>query len=76
MGPVLTIPRSITHGEEFVLLRKDEYEHLIRRNEETAQALKVIAEGEEAYREGRTVKASSLKEALKIYARRSTNISF
>lgn len=71
MGPVLTIPKSITHGEEFVLLRKDEYEHLIRRNEEIAHALKVIAEGEEAHREGRTVKASSLKEALKIYASRA-----
>ncbi|KKT06432.1 MAG: hypothetical protein UV78_C0012G0015 [Parcubacteria group bacterium GW2011_GWA2_43_17] len=71
MWPVLTISRRITHGEEFVLLRKDEYEQLIRHNQEIAHALKVIAEGEEAYREGRTVKASSLKEALKSYASRS-----
>lgn len=71
MGPVLTISRRITHGEEFVLLRKDEYEQLVRYNEEIAHSLKIIAEGEKARREGRTVKASSLKEALKIYASRS-----
>lgn len=70
MGPTLTIPKRITHGEELVLLRKDEYERLIRLNEGIAHALKVIAEGEMAYREGRTIKASSLKEALKIYAKR------
>ncbi len=71
MGPILTIPKRITHGEELVLLRKDEYERLIRREEEIAQALRVIADGEKAYREGRTIKACSLKEALKIYAKRS-----
>lgn len=71
MGPILTIPKRITHGEELVLLRKDEYERLIHRAEEIAQALRVIADGEKAYREGRTIKACSLKEALKIYAKRS-----
>ena len=71
MGSVITIPKRITHGEELVLLRKDEYEHLIRYSEEVSRALKVIAEGESACREGRAVNASSLREALKIYARRS-----
>lgn len=71
MGPTLTIPKRITHGEELVLLRKDEYERLIRYKEEIAHALRVIAEGEKAYRGGRTIKAASLKEALKIYAKRS-----
>ncbi len=71
MGPTLTIPKRITHGEELVLLRKDEYERLICYKEEIAHALRVIAEGEKAYREGRTIKAASLKEALKIYAKRS-----
>lgn len=71
MGPTLIIPKRITHGEELVLLRKDEYERLIHHKEEIAYALRVIAEGEKAYREGRTIKAASLKEALKIYAKRS-----
>lgn len=71
MGPMLTIPKRITHGDELVLLRKDEYERLIHHNEEIAHALKVIAEGEKDLREGRTVMASSLKEALKIHAKRS-----
>lgn len=71
MGSTLTIPKRITHGDELVLLSKDEYERLVCHKEELAHALRVIAEGEKAHREGRTVKASSLKEALKIYARRS-----
>jgi phage pi2 protein 07 len=71
MGLTITIPKRITHGEELVLLRKDEYERLIRHKKEIVHALRVIAEGEKAYREGRTIKASSLKEALKIYAKRS-----
>ena len=70
MGPTVTIPKRMTHGEELVVLRRDEYEHLIRHTEETAEALRVIAEGEKAFREGRTIKAASLKEALKIYAKR------
>jgi len=70
MGPTLTIPKRMTHGDELVLLRKDEYERLLRYKEEIAHALRVISEGEKAHREGRTVKASSLKEALKIYAKR------
>ena len=51
MGPTLTIPKRITHGDELVLLRKDEYERLIRHKEEIAHALRVIAEGEKAYSE-------------------------
>lgn len=70
MGPILTVPKRLTHGEELVVLRKDEYERLLRRTEGIADALKIIAEGERAYREGRTVKASSLKEALRLYAKR------
>ena len=71
MSFTLTIPKRLTHGEELVVLRRDEYNHLLRRTQETADALKIIAEGENAYRQGRTVKASSLKEALKIYAKRA-----
>ncbi len=71
MRTVLTIPKRITNGEELIVLRKDEYERLVHHKEEIAHALKVIAEGEKAYKEGRTIKASSIKEALTLYAKRS-----
>jgi diadenosine tetraphosphate (Ap4A) HIT family hydrolase len=71
MGHVLTVPKRLTHGEELVVLRKDEYERLLRQTEEMCDALKIIAEGEQAYREGRTIKASSLKEALRLYGKRA-----
>mgnify|MGYP001596334937 FL=1 len=70
MGLTLTIHKQMTHGEELVLLRKDEYERLIHHKEEVTRALRIIAEGEKAYRDGRTIKASSLKEALRLYAKR------
>ena len=70
MAETLTIPKRITHGEELVLLRKEEYERLVCYKEEIAHALKVIAEGEKSYKEGKTIKAFSLKEALKIYDKR------
>ena len=70
MQSALTIPRRITHGEELVVLPKSEYERIIRCNQEVAHALRVIAEGERAYRDGKTIKASSLKEALSLYAKR------
>jgi len=70
MEHTLTIPKSITHGEELIVVRRSEYERLIQHKEEVRHALRVIAEGEKEYREGKTIKASSLKEALKIYAKR------
>jgi hypothetical protein len=42
---------------------------MVRESQEIVQALKVIAEGEQSYREKKTIKAFSVKEALKIYAR-------
>ena len=71
MGPVLTVPKRLTHGEELVVLRKDEYERLLRQAGEIADALKIIAEGEQAHREGRAIRASSLKEALRLYGKRA-----
>ena len=71
MGPVLTLPKRLTNGEELVVLRKDEYDRLVHQSEEIGSALKIIAEGEQAYRQGRTVKASSLKEAIRLYGKRA-----
>jgi len=53
------------------VLTREEYEREVLHSREVAQALRVIAEGEREYREGRILKASSLEEALKLHAKRS-----
>ena len=67
---IVSIPRRLTKGEELVVLTKEEYTRIVRHNEETSEVLRIIAEGEKAYREGKTITASSLKQALKLYAER------
>lgn len=69
-GSVLTIPKKLTKGEELIVLTRREYENSVRHNREILEVLKIIAEGEQAYREGKTISASSLDEALKLYAKR------
>ncbi len=59
-GSVMVIPHTLTNGKDLVVLTRDEYE-----------TLHVIAEGERAYRVRKTVKASSLEDALKLHARRA-----
>lgn len=66
---VVNIPKKLTGGKELVVLSRDEYEHLVRRNQEIVEVLRIIAEGEKAYRGEKTISASSLDEALKIYAK-------
>ena len=68
---VIAIPRTLTHGRELVVLTREEYEKEVLHSREIAEALRAIAEGEREYREGRTLKASSLEEALKLHAKRS-----
>ncbi|MBI3302406.1 MAG: hypothetical protein HYZ72_10080, partial [Deltaproteobacteria bacterium] len=60
-GSIVSIPRAITHGRELVVLTRKEYERAVGRTQEVVEALHMIAEGERAYREGRTLKASSLE---------------
>jgi chaperonin cofactor prefoldin len=66
----VTIPRKITNGKELIVLTRDEYNKRLQRNKELLSALQVIADGERAYRQGKTFVASSTKEALKMYAKR------
>ena len=67
----ITIPRrKISPGEKLVVLSYKEYNNIIHRNKEILKALKIIAKGEKEFREGKTIAASSLKEALKIHAKR------
>lgn len=67
----VSIPCKLTKGKELVVLTRDEYERILSYNEKIAEALQVIAEGEQAYRKKKTVAASSLEEALKIYYAKS-----
>ena len=67
----MMIPKTFTHGMELVILTREVYEREVKRSQEIADALQAIAEGERAYRERRTLKASSLEEALKLHAKRS-----
>ena len=67
---VISIPKRLTKGKELVVLTKDEYKHIIKHREEVMQVLRIIVEGEKAYRNGKTITASSLEEALKLYAKR------
>jgi len=67
----VVIPKTFTRGMELVILTREVYEREVTRSKEIADALQAIAEGERAHREGRTLKAASLDEALKLHARRS-----
>ena len=70
-GSRMVIPKTFTHGMELVILTREVYEREVKRNKVIGDALQAIAEGERAHREGRTLKASSLEEALKLHAKRS-----
>ena len=70
-GKRIVIPRRLTGGIELIVLTRETYEREVRRGQDIADALQIIAEGERAYRTGRTLKASSLEEALKLHAKRS-----
>jgi hypothetical protein len=70
-SPPLVIPKALTHGIELIVLTRETYEREVKRGKDIARALQVIAEGEHAHREGRTVRASSLEDALKRHAKRS-----
>jgi len=65
----INIPKRLTKGKELVVLTKEEYERLVKQREEILHALHVMTEGEKAYREGKTLRASSLQEALRFRAR-------
>lgn len=62
MGPVLTIPRRLTHGEELIVVRRREYEQLQRHLLEIKDVLAKIRRGEKELKEGKTRVVSSLAE--------------
>lgn len=62
MEHTLMIPKSITHGEELIVVRRSEYEHLQKRLVEVKDALSKIKIGEKELREGKTRIIKSLSE--------------
>lgn len=64
MKPVskVTIPKRITDGEELVVIRRQEYEQMVKHLAEVKDALVKIKKGEKELREGRTRVVKSLNE--------------
>jgi len=58
----ITIPKRITEGEELIVLRRQEYEQLLKRLTEFKDALAKIRKGEKELREGRTRVIKSLAD--------------
>ena len=50
----ITIPKRITEGEELIVIRRQEYDQLVKRLAEVKDALAKIRKGEKELREGRT----------------------
>ena len=64
MKPVskVTIPKRITDGEELIVIRRQEYEQMVKHLAEVKDALVKIKKGEKEFREGRTRVVKSLNE--------------
>ncbi len=64
MKPVskVTIPKRITDGEELIVIRRQEYEQMVKRLAEVKDAFVKIKKGEKELREGRTRVVKSLNE--------------
>lgn len=73
----LTLPRQVIEEDGLVIFPLREYEKMSKKMArlieekkvltEEARVLEIIAEGEREYKGGKTIKAPSLKQALKIY---------
>ncbi len=58
----VTIPKRITDGEELIVIRRQEYEQMVKHLAEVKDALVKIKKGEKELREGRTRVVKSLNE--------------
>jgi len=66
MSPVVTIPKNITHGDELIVVRRKDYEHLQKHLIEVSDALQKIRNGERELNQGRTrITTKSLSELRK-----------
>ena len=60
----ITIPKRITEGEELIVIRRQEYDQLVKRLAEVKDALAKIRKGEKELREGRTRVIKSLAKGV------------
>ncbi len=69
----LMIPASLLHKKgmnNLVVIERKKYEQEIKHRKELEDALQMIRHGEDDLREGRTISARGLDEAMKKYARK------
>ena len=62
MAHIVTIPKNITHGDELVIVRRDEFEALKKHLAEVIEALSKIRKGEWELKRGKTRIVKSLSE--------------
>ena len=58
----ITIPKKITQGEDLIIVRRSDYEILLRRLAEVSDAFMKIRKGEQELKKGTTQIVKSLKE--------------
>jgi len=77
----ITIPKKLIKDDDIVIIPRKEYEEMkasmipsVYLKGRAARRLdKLVEEGLQEYNVGRTIKASSLKDALRIYKKRAKN---
>ncbi len=64
MRPIskVTIPKRITSGEDLIVIRRKEYEEILKHLVELKDALAKIRKGERELSEGKTLVVKSLSE--------------
>lgn len=62
MSSTLTIPKRITHGDDLIIIRRQEYEQLQKHLSEIKDALSKIRQGEKELKDGKTRIIKSLSE--------------
>ncbi|MCH8317623.1 MAG: hypothetical protein IIA88_03890 [Bacteroidetes bacterium] len=58
----ITIPKNITNGEELLVIRKQEYDYLLKHLTEIQDAFMKISKGDHEFKKGNTIVVKSLKE--------------
>ena len=56
------IPKNMTNGEDLIVVRKQEYEYLLKHLSEVQEAFIKISKGKQELKEGKTIVVKSLKE--------------
>ena len=62
MKSIVNISKSLTHGEELIIIRKSDFDALRRRFKELTDAFHKIKKGESELKNGKTRRIHSLAE--------------